>query len=389
MTRLHVLLVVLLISVVALGVSSGDRFVDLYTTQTVAGAKTWSDAAVFSSTVAATGTVSGSNLSSTFTGSAGGSASGSNTGDQSFTVTAVGAGDAEGLSVSANAFTLHLATVTQPGAVSIAAQEFNGAKTFDDGWISDADVSMADTGSPLISFGAGGTAVPSFTTTSAGTKIVLYPEIDATHSNYGIGITANTMWFDVPIADGAHLFAWYAGTTEIARLSDAGALSLDAGADLGSTLTGTGAIFSADVDVNGNDLTSAGAWDLGNGGLIRADATTVGSFASICGAACPEGVDVGAYQPSVSGLRVARNTCTVITAGACAACTDAVQLSVEGTTCNLGAICASAAGTVATCDTAVVMAAGTTYDIQYTATTTCTTNPQLLCNHELALLVSP
>lgn len=46
------------------------------------------------------------------------------------TVGALGAGNANGLSLSAGSLVLHAATTTQPGAITAAAQTFAGAKTF-------------------------------------------------------------------------------------------------------------------------------------------------------------------------------------------------------------------------------------------------------------------
>lgn len=126
-------------------------------------------------------------------------------------------------------------------------------------------------------------------------------------------------------------------------------------------------------------------------GQVRSDATETGSFAaSAVGYATlpPEGTAFGSYRPSTA-IRSTNVTCTVVVAGSCSACADAVVVDLEGTTGSLGAICASAVGTVAFAALAVTMAAATTYDFSLSASTTCTTNPTLSCNIGLALAVSP
>jgi hypothetical protein len=76
----------------------------------------------------------------------------------------------------------------------------------------------------VINWGQVGAAAPTFTTRSAGTKLLLYPNIDGTHTDLAIGIEGATMWFGVDINTSG--FKWYAGTTPIATLSGAGALTL-------------------------------------------------------------------------------------------------------------------------------------------------------------------
>lgn len=61
------------------------------------------------------------------------------------TVTALGAGNANGLSISGANLTLHAATGTQPGAVSTAAQTLAGDKTFT-GFIAARDHRLLNTG---------------------------------------------------------------------------------------------------------------------------------------------------------------------------------------------------------------------------------------------------
>ena len=82
-----------------------------------------------------------------------------------------------------------------------------------------------------IDFNGNGVAAPTFATRSAGIKIVLYPALAASSADYGFGIESSTLWSSVPTA--SDQFKWYAGITNIATLSGAGALSVS------STVTGT------------------------------------------------------------------------------------------------------------------------------------------------------
>ena len=105
-----------------------------------------------------------------------------------------------------------------------------------------------------IDFNSSGVAGPSFTTRSVGTKIVLYPEITATSADYAMGVESNTLWFGVPTAATSRFFKWYAGTTLLNTLDQAG----------NQTLVG-------DLAVNGGDITTTQT----TFGLVDATATTV------------------------------------------------------------------------------------------------------------------
>ena len=102
-----------------------------------------------------------------------------------------------------------LATVTGRGATTGVNVSLSGGIT-----------SLGNTTSNWISWGAYGTGAPTFTTTSAGTKLILYPLLSGTQSNYSIGIDANTEWFGVPTA--TQHFKWYGGTTLDGTLDNTG-----------------------------------------------------------------------------------------------------------------------------------------------------------------------
>jgi hypothetical protein len=77
-----------------------------------------------------------------------------------------------------------------------------------------------------FNFGTVGFTAPTFTTRSDGTKLLLYPALSGSTTDYAIGIAASQLWFSVP-GSGVS-FKWYAGTTAIADLNGVGHLSLAA-----------------------------------------------------------------------------------------------------------------------------------------------------------------
>lgn len=71
-----------------------------------------------------------------------------------------------------------------------------------------------------IDFSIAGFAAPTFTTRSAGTKIVLFPQLDASNTDYALGIESNVLWSSIP--GSTRSFVWYAGTTEVFRVKGNG-----------------------------------------------------------------------------------------------------------------------------------------------------------------------
>ena len=76
-----------------------------------------------------------------------------------------------------------------------------------------------------IDFNTNGVAAPAFTTRSAGTKIVLFPSISGSLTDYAFGIEGNTLWSSVPDVATSQ-FKWYAGTTNILTLTGTGVMTL-------------------------------------------------------------------------------------------------------------------------------------------------------------------
>jgi hypothetical protein len=76
-----------------------------------------------------------------------------------------------------------------------------------------------------VDFNTNGTGVPAFTTRSVGTKLVLYPSLSGSVTDYAMGIAAATMWSSVPENNSGFKFKWYGATTEVASLDGAGAFT--------------------------------------------------------------------------------------------------------------------------------------------------------------------
>ncbi len=104
-----------------------------------------------------------------------------------------------------------------------------------------------------IDFATAGVAAPATTTRSAGTKITLYPSVDASNVDYGLGILAGALWYSVPTATSSHWHAFYGGTTERFRVNGSGTVWVSGGtialpvisAGLNSSDTDTGIYFPA------------------------------------------------------------------------------------------------------------------------------------------------
>ena len=88
-----------------------------------------------------------------------------------------------------------------------------------------------------IDFNINGSSAPTFTTRSAGTKIVLYPRVTASSVDFAIGTEASNLWFSTIDAAGTFGFKWYGGTTLAATLTGAGRLSLTENLGVRTTAT--------------------------------------------------------------------------------------------------------------------------------------------------------
>lgn len=96
-----------------------------------------------------------------------------------------------------------------------------------------------------IDFNTNGVAAPAFTTRSAGTKLVLYPAIGGSSSDYALGIESGTLWYSVPNTTSVH--RWYGGTTSMMNLTN-------------SNLTVNGNISGANITPTSTTLPTFGMY---------------------------------------------------------------------------------------------------------------------------------
>jgi hypothetical protein len=88
-------------------------------------------------------------------------------------------------------------------------------------------ISLNNATSNWINLGSPATAgIPTFTTRSVGTKLIVASTVSAATVDYAIGIESGFMWCSAANSSGG--FKWYAGTTVIGVLSGTGTLQLPA-----------------------------------------------------------------------------------------------------------------------------------------------------------------
>jgi hypothetical protein len=106
------------------------------------------------------------------------------------------------------------------------------------------------TGNNRIDWNTNGVAAPTTTTRSAGAKVVLYPAISGSSTDYALGVEAGALWSGIPGNDAGQFFKWYGAATEVASLSGTGVFSA-AGTVTGANVL-TGGIVSATGNITGN-----------------------------------------------------------------------------------------------------------------------------------------
>ena len=80
-------------------------------------------------------------------------------------------------------------------------------------------------GSQMITFPSVTNAWPSFNTTSAGTRILLWNQTSSTNTNYAIGMYLGTVWFSVPqFNNSSYSWQFVAGTTSVCTIDASGNL---------------------------------------------------------------------------------------------------------------------------------------------------------------------
>ena len=132
-----------------------------------------------------------------------------------------------------------------------------------------------------IDFNINGTASPSTGTRSAGTKIVYYPLNGQVE--YATGIESGSLWNSVPAASS---FKWYGGTTAVATLTGAGALTTT-GSVTASSIIKSGGLSSQYLMADGSvttGITAAAGTLTGStlaAGVTASSLTSLGTLSSL------------------------------------------------------------------------------------------------------------
>jgi hypothetical protein len=141
-----------------------------------------------------------------------------------------------------------------------------------------------------IDYNTNGTGAPEYTTRSAGAKVVLYPSISGSATDYALGVEAGALWSGIPGNDGGQFFKWYGGNVPVASLSGTGIFSV-AGTVTGANILTGGIISATGTATAGNVLT---------GGIISATGT-IESANTITGGNLATGGTVSATGTATAG----------------------------------------------------------------------------------------
>jgi len=110
-----------------------------------------------------------------------------------------------------------------------------------------------------IDFNNNGVALPTLTNRSVGTKLLLYPSLNSTTSDFAIGIGGSELWSTIGAS--VDSFKWYAGGNNIATLSGTGNLTVtgDLTVNGNTTFASTNPYHAGGtIDINGNILLQKG-----------------------------------------------------------------------------------------------------------------------------------
>ena len=214
-----------------------------------------------------------------------------------------------------------------------------------------------------IDWAAVGTGAPAFTTRSDGTKVVLYPALSGSTTDYALGINSATLWSSVPEATAGFYFKWYGATTEVASLSGTGVFTATTGSF--TNVSGNGVALTA---INASNVTSGTLDNARTTGNTANSASTIvlrdanGSFGAniISGAFSGDGSAINAINASnISSGTIANARTSAASANGAATIVlrdgsggfgagDITALSISGNGVALSAINASniASGTI-------------------------------------------
>ena len=98
-----------------------------------------------------------------------------------------------------------------------------------------------------IDWNTNGTGAPAYTTRSAGAKVVLYPSISGSATDYALGVEAGALWSGIPGNDAGQFFKWYGGNVPVANLSGTGVFSAVGNVSSGGNISATGNITGANL----------------------------------------------------------------------------------------------------------------------------------------------
>jgi filamentous hemagglutinin len=124
-----------------------------------------------------------------------------------------------------------------------------------------AGLSLSNGTSNFINWSTAGVEGPSINTRSPGTKLLLYPQLSVSQTDYAIGISPGTIWSTVPANDDSFKFKWYGADIEVASLSGTGNFKVAGYANIVSTLQVGGiSTFSANVVLGSSGLSANGGF---------------------------------------------------------------------------------------------------------------------------------
>ena len=130
-------------------------------------------------------------------------------------------------------------------------------------------ISLANGTSNIIDYAAAGVNAPTVNTLSSGTKLLLYPALSPTQSDYAIGIDSATLWNSVPQYDSSFKFKWFGAATEVAFLDGVGNFKTSGYANVGGTLqVGGVTTFSGNVVLGSVGVSANGGF--GTAGQVLA-----------------------------------------------------------------------------------------------------------------------
>ena len=118
-------------------------------------------------------------------------------------------------------------------------------------------LSLSNGTSNFVTWSTAGVEGPSINTRSPGTKLLLYPALSVSQTDYAMGISPATMWSTVPQNDESFKFKWYGADTEVASLSGAGNFKISGYANVSSTLQVAGiTTLGANLVMANNNITN-------------------------------------------------------------------------------------------------------------------------------------